>query len=55
MSTWPIVGPWHQKGLALLIGSFGTLSVLLFARPEAEPVKVGVWEVEALCQEREMV
>ena len=54
VSTWPIVGPWHQKGLALLIGSFGTLSVLLFARPEAEPVKVWGWGVEALCHELEM-
>ena len=41
---------WHQKGLPILLGSFGTLTVLLFARPESEPVKV--WNLvvgEVLC------
>ncbi len=39
VKTWPGVGEWHRHGLGLLLGSFGTLSVLLFARPEAEAIK----------------
>ncbi|PNW82822.1 hypothetical protein CHLRE_06g295826v5 [Chlamydomonas reinhardtii] len=38
--TWPVVGEWHQQGLGLLLGSFGTLCVLIFGRPEAEAVRV---------------
>ncbi|KXZ42802.1 hypothetical protein GPECTOR_117g367 [Gonium pectorale] len=38
--SWPVVGEWHQQGLGLLLGSFGTLCVLIFGRPEAEAVRV---------------
>ncbi|KAG2450011.1 hypothetical protein HYH02_000115 [Chlamydomonas schloesseri] len=38
--TWPVVGEWHQQGLGLLLGSFGTLCVLIFGRPDAEAVRV---------------
>ncbi|GBF96388.1 hypothetical protein Rsub_09187 [Raphidocelis subcapitata] len=31
----PLVGSLHAGGLPLLLGSFGTMCVLLFARPEA--------------------
>eukprot|EP00201_Polytomella_parva_P020841 CAMPEP_0175042860 /NCGR_PEP_ID=MMETSP0052_2-20121109/2825_1 /TAXON_ID=51329 ORGANISM="Polytomella parva, Strain SAG 63-3" /NCGR_SAMPLE_ID=MMETSP0052_2 /ASSEMBLY_ACC=CAM_ASM_000194 /LENGTH=263 /DNA_ID=CAMNT_0016305773 /DNA_START=207 /DNA_END=995 /DNA_ORIENTATION=+ len=36
----PFVGEWHQQGLGLLVGSLGTVSILLFARPESEPVRI---------------
>jgi hypothetical protein len=35
-----VLGHWHSKGLPVLLGSFGTLCVLIFARPESEPIKV---------------
>jgi len=35
----PFAGPLHQQGLPLLLGSFGTFCVLLFARPESAPVR----------------
>ncbi|GFR49171.1 hypothetical protein Agub_g11193, partial [Astrephomene gubernaculifera] len=38
--SWPLVGEWHQQGLNLLLGSFGTICVLLFARPEAEAMRI---------------
>ncbi|GLI65757.1 hypothetical protein VaNZ11_009372 [Volvox africanus] len=38
--SWPVVGEWHQQGLGLLLGSFGTLCVLIFGRPEAEAVRI---------------
>ncbi|KAI8462329.1 MAG: HPP family-domain-containing protein [Monoraphidium minutum] len=44
----PVVGPLHQQarvGLPLMLGSFGTLAVLLFARPDAEPVRA--WPIVA--------
>ena len=46
VATWPGVGPWHTHGLNLLIGSFGTISVLLFAKPEAEVIKVWMMSVD---------
>lgn len=42
-SSLPLVGVLHEKGLPLLLGSFGTSAVLLFGRPEAEPVRL--WNV----------
>ncbi|KAJ9504900.1 hypothetical protein QJQ45_021296 [Haematococcus lacustris] len=53
VSALPGVGPWHQQastlaqphlnmhppGLGLLLGSFGTICVLLFGRPEAEAIR----------------
>ncbi len=36
----PVVGVFHQHGLSLLLGSFGTLCVLIFGRPEAEAVRL---------------
>lgn len=43
--TWPVVGTLHRSGLNLIIGSFGTICVLLFCRPDAEAIRVGVrWE-----------
>jgi hypothetical protein len=30
-----------MQGLNLLLGSFGTIAVLLFGRPDAEAIKVG--------------
>jgi hypothetical protein len=36
----PVVGAHHQAGLPLLLGSFGMLAVLLFGKPEAEPVRL---------------
>lgn len=38
--TWPVVGAWHQQGLGLLLGSFGTLCVLIFGKPEVEAVRL---------------
>ncbi|KAG2493875.1 hypothetical protein HYH03_007813 [Edaphochlamys debaryana] len=38
--TWPLVGVWHQQGVGLLLGSFGTLCVLIFGRPDAEAVRI---------------
>ncbi|WIA27988.1 hypothetical protein OEZ86_010578 [Tetradesmus obliquus] len=38
--TWPVVGQWHQQGLPLLLGSFGTFAILLFGRPEADAVRL---------------
>jgi len=40
VKAWPVVGPWHQQGLNLLLGSFGTICVLLFGRPDAEAIKM---------------
>ncbi|KAF6252907.1 HPP family-domain-containing protein [Scenedesmus sp. NREL 46B-D3] len=38
--SWPVVGQWHQQGLPLLLGSFGTFAILLFGKPEAEPARL---------------
>lgn len=35
-----VLGHWHRQGLPILLGSFGTLCVLIFARPESEPIKI---------------
>lgn len=43
--TLPLVGPLHANGVPLLLGSFGTLAILLFGKPEAEPVRL--WSVIA--------
>eukprot|EP00877_Chromochloris_zofingiensis_P011705 jgi/Chrzof1/6789/Cz19g09150.t1 len=37
---WPVVGRWHQQGLNLVLGSFGTVMILLFGRPEADAVRI---------------
>jgi hypothetical protein len=48
-TTGPITRPlalptlFRKQGLPLLLGSFGTMAVLLFARPDAEPVRL--WPV----------
>lgn len=44
-TTLPLVGPLHSAGLPLLLGSTGALCVLLFGRPDAEPVRL--WTVAA--------
>ena len=39
-ATLPAVGPLHAAGLPLLLGSTGAMCVLLFGKPDAEPVRL---------------